>query len=145
MQCTRCLLGVCTIFKPAPIRLLLSVLTIGMSNALMGAELPMLEFSMKPRLCVLTGDEEACYDELQIRWRAQQKMNLCLYRSDFEKPLHCWLGQMEGEHRFVLTTSENVTFSLKESERGLEVSEAFEVIHDSKRYRRPRRNPWSFF
>ncbi len=109
------------------------------------SELPMIEFSLKPRLCVLSSDEETCFDELEIRWRAKQNLSLCLYQSEFEKPLACWTDVDHGAHRFLLSTSEDVNFYLREQSLGLEISEAFEVIHDNKRYRRPRRNPWSFF
>ncbi len=115
------------------------------STAAQASELPMIEFSLKPRLCVLSSDEETCFDELEIRWRAKQNLSLCLYQSEFEKPLACWTDADHGEHRFLLSTSDDVNFFLREQSLGLEVSEAFEVIHDNKRYRRPRRNPWSFF
>ena len=109
------------------------------------ADVPVIEFTIKPRLCVLTNDDEVCHDELEVRWRAKKPMDLCLYRNDFEKPLTCWERSDTGYHKFLLSTSEGVTFYLREPAQGLEVSEAFEVIHDNKHYRRQRRNPWSFF
>lgn len=137
--------GGCTIFRSpagwAPPSVLLVLLPWG---ALAG-ELPVIEFSLKPRLCVLTEAEEVCYDELEVRWQTAKQMNLCLYRNDFDKPLACWQRAREGAHRFALSTTANVTFYLREDEQGLEVSEAFEVIHDNQQYRRQRRNPWSFF
>lgn len=112
---------------------------------LRASELPKLEFSIKPRLCVLSGDEEACYDELEVRWSAEQTMNLCLYQSVDDEPLTCWQNTRSGVHHFVLTASQNITFYLREPGESWQVSEAFEVIHDHKKYRRQRRNPWSFF
>lgn len=109
------------------------------------AEIPALEFSIKPRLCVLTAAEEACYDELELRWRAAAPMTLCLHQNRVDEPLTCWSESSEGIYRFVLSTSENVTFELRQPGERLLVSEAFQVIHDDNRYRRPRRNPWSFF
>lgn len=109
------------------------------------AELPALQFSLKPRLCVLTQQEEACYDELEVRWYAPRTMNLCLFQSNLEHPLRCWTDASEGEHRFVLSVTHNVTFELRGANQSTLVSEAFEVIHDHKKYRRQRRNPWSFF
>lgn len=113
--------------------------------AALAAELPALQFSLKPRLCVLTEDEDACYDQLEVRWRAAQKMSLCLYQSDLDQPLQCWSGASEGQHKFILSATRNVTFQLRENNQNTLVSEAFEVIHDQKKYRRQRRNPWSFF
>lgn len=108
------------------------------------AEMPQLEFSLRPNLCVLSADEDACYDELEVRWRAPKKMSLCLYQSDLKEPLRCWQEVSEGEHRFLISATHDVTFQLREN-RNLLVSEAFEVVQDKKEYRRQRRNPWSFF
>jgi hypothetical protein len=94
---------------------------------------------------VLTEDEKACYDELSVSWQAPTKMSLCLYQGELEAPLKCWSNAVSGDHKFVLSASQNVTFQLREPNKKLVVSEAFEVIHDSKKYRRQRRNPWSFF
>lgn len=109
------------------------------------AELPQLEFSLRPNLCVLAADEDACYDELEVRWRAPHNMHLCLYQSDREEPLKCWQNVSEGEHSFLISATHDVTFQLRETNRKLLVSEAFEVVQDNKKYRRQRRNPWSFF
>lgn len=109
------------------------------------AEIPRLQFSVKPNLCVLSAEEEACFDELEVRWSAEQKLSLCLYQSDRGEPLKCWTNAQEGVHRFLLSASHNVNFQLKETNKTLLVSEAFEVVQDKKQYRRQRRNPWSFF
>ncbi len=107
--------------------------------------MPNLQFSLKPNLCVLSADEEACYDELEVRWSAPQKMSLCLYRSELDAPLRCWADVSEGVHRFLLSATRDVTFQLRENNENLLVSEAFEVVQDNRKYRRQRRNPWSFF
>ncbi len=107
--------------------------------------MPTLQFSLKPRLCVLTENEEACYDELEVSWSADETMNLCLYQGEREQALKCWKGVASGTHRFLLSASSDVTFQLRELDKDLVVTEAFHVIHDQKKYRRSRRNPWSFF
>lgn len=109
------------------------------------AELPQLEFSLKPHLCVLSEDEDACYDELQVSWRAQQEMSLCLYQAELDTPLKCWHQARSGAHKFVLSATQNVVFHLRALDDHTLVTEAFEVIHARKEYRRQRRNPWSFF
>lgn len=113
--------------------------------AVRAGDIPQLQFSLKPRLCVLTEEEETCYDELEVRWRADSNMHLCLFQGKQEDPLKCWADVKKGEHKFVLSASKNVTFQLREVNKKLVVSEAFEVIHEHKKYRRQRRNPWSFF
>ena len=140
----RCFLGGCTIFSRIIPHCFGAVLW-AFGSKVLAAELPAIEFSLSPRICVLTKADEACYDELTVQWRAKEQLSLCLYRSDFEQPLNCWVNADKGAHSFVLSTTENVTFHLREMNKGVEVSEAFEVIHDRKQYRRQRRNPWSFF
>lgn len=107
--------------------------------------MPQLEFSLKPRLCILSDQEEACYDELQVSWQAPEKTSLCLYQGELDKPLKCWYDAKHGQHEFVLSATQNVVFHLRASDDNTLISEAFEVIHDRKVYRRQRRNPWSFF
>lgn len=108
-------------------------------------DLPQIEFVLKPRLCVLSEAEEACFDEVEIRWTADKGMNLCLYRDSFDAPLKCWQEAEQGSHHLSLSASRNITFQLRDSGQAVMVSESFEVINDHKKYRRQRRNPWSFF
>lgn len=136
-------LGGCTIFKFS-IPSILALLSFS-GGSVLASDMPQLQFSLKPNLCVLSADEEACYDELEVRWSAPRKLNLCLFQSDLDAPLRCWTEASEGEHRFILSASHNVTFQLREANEKLLVSEAFEVVQDKKKYRRQRRNPWSFF
>ncbi len=116
-----------------------------LAGSVQADELPALEFSIKPRLCVLTEGEEACYDEVQVRWRSPRRLSLCLFQNRLDDPITCWQQATEGQHRVVLSASSSVTFHLREPGESWEVSEAFEVIHDHQQYRRQRRNPWSFF
>jgi len=120
----------------------IGLLFVGLVSA---GEMPALNFSIKPRLCVLTAEEEACYDELEVSWQAREQMSLCLYQSGRSEPLKCWENVSSGKHNFVLSATQDITFQLREPNTKLVVSEAFQVIHDNKKYRRQRRNPWSFF
>lgn len=108
--------------------------------------LPVIQFSIKPRLCLLSEGEEVCQDELEIKWMSENRRSLCLYRTDKNKPLHCWDDAFSGEHHVEISASRNVDFQLKEIEnQNLVVTEAFEVVQDNTKYRRRRRNAWSFF
>lgn len=108
--------------------------------------LPVIQFSIKPRLCVLSEGEELCHDELEIRWTSENRRSLCLYRTDKSSPLNCWNRAFSGEHHVEISASRNVNFQLKEIEnQNLVVTEAFEVVQDNTKYRRRRRNAWSFF
>ncbi len=107
---------------------------------------PFIEFTIKPRLCVLSEGEEMCQDELEIVWTSETPRSLCLFRSDNEVPIRCWEDTFSGSHRFAIEVANDVDFHLREADDDmLLVSQAFEVVHDNTQYRRRRRNPWSFF
>lgn len=108
--------------------------------------LPLIEFSIKPRLCVLTAGEEQCTDQLQVSWRAPVARSLCLYQSDKPEPLRCWQAQTQGDYAFELSASANTHFELRETATGIALGDQqFHVVYNDKKYRRVRRNPWSFF
>lgn len=108
--------------------------------------LPLIQFSIKPRLCVLSHGEEFCEDKLEIKWTSPEKRSLCLFRSDADQPLSCWEDSFSGIHYVTISASRNVNFQLKDvGNQHLLVTEAFQVVHDNTQYRRRRRNAWSFF
>lgn len=109
-------------------------------------KLPVIQFSIKPRLCVLTAKEEVCRDELEVTWAAEEARSLCLYQSGEAMPLRCWENQTRGAYQFNITASTSVDFHLREAEGTPALgSEVFEVVYDQKKFRKQRRNPWSFF
>lgn len=108
--------------------------------------LPLIQFSIKPRLCVLSAGEEVCRDELEVKWQSAVMRSLCLYQSDKTEPLRCWQEVTQGEYQFELTASASTDFELRETDTGTAVSDQrFQVVYNDKKYRRARRNPWSFF
>ncbi|MFT5084885.1 MAG: hypothetical protein ACI9Y1_002941 [Lentisphaeria bacterium] len=108
--------------------------------------MPLIQFSIKPRLCVLSEGEQVCRDELEISWTSKVGRSLCLYQSEKRLPLRCWEDELNGEHYIEISTSRNIDFQLKEMvSDDLLVTEAFEVVQDNTQYRRRRRNAWSFF
>lgn len=110
------------------------------------SSLPLIQFSIKPRLCVLNAGEEVCHDELQVKWESAMTRSLCLYQSDKTEPLRCWENERRGEYQFELTASVSTDFQLREKISDKPLSDQrFQVVYNDKRYRKARRNPWSFF
>lgn len=110
------------------------------------SSLPLIQFSIKPRLCVLNAGEEVCRDELEVKWQSAQARSLCLYQSDKADPLRCWREATAGEYQFELTASVSTDFQLRELDTNTAVSDQrFQVVYNEKKYRKARRNPWSFF
>jgi hypothetical protein len=108
--------------------------------------IPLIHFSIKPRLCVLNAAEEVCRDELQVRWESPVERSLCLFQSEKPTPLRCWENARHGEFQFELTASVTTDFQLREqvSDKPLSAQQ-FQVVYNDKKFRRARRNPWSFF
>ena len=110
------------------------------------AEGDTIRFVVKPKLCVLSNEEETCHDTLEILWSAHSLKSVCLFQSNKRLPLRCWENESNGTYAVEITTGEDIEFQLREiSDKKLVVADSFEVIHDKPEYRRRRRNPWSFF
>jgi len=125
---------------------LISLLLIGDFAIADQQTMPLIEFSIKPRLCVLTEGEAVCHDRLDVNWLAAEPRSLCLYQSNESKPLRCWENVLSGEYQFELTASVSTDFQLREYKTQQPVSDQrFQVVFNDKKYRRQRRNPWSFF
>lgn len=117
-----------------------------MAQASASESLPTIEFSIKPRLCVLPQGETVCEDQLEISWSSRDPRSLCLFQSDKSLPLRCWEEELSGKHSFALAIANNVQFDLREiNKNSLLVSREFEVVQNTDNFRRRRRNPWSFF
>lgn len=115
-------------------------------SALHAGDLPSIQFSIQPNLCVLAEEEERCHDELHIRWHSEVLQSLCLYQSNKRLPLRCWENETSGEHHIKISASKNIDFQLQDmSEQDLVVTQSFIVVQEDREYRRRRRNPWSFF
>lgn len=105
-----------------------------------------LEFFLQPKLCVLPQEQERCEDELEIRWQARKQRHLCLYRRESGTALTCWENQIAGNYRMRISASRDIVFQLRDMpDDKIIVSEIFEVVHDQSKFRRKRRNAWSFF
>lgn len=116
------------------------------STAESSSSLPLIQFSIKPRLCVLNAGEEVCHDELQVKWESAVTRSLCLYQSDKTDPLRCWENETRGEYQFELTASVSTDFQLRETLSDKPLSDQrFQVVYNDKKFRKARRNPWSFF
>lgn len=105
-----------------------------------------IRFVVKPKLCVLSVEEESCQDTLEILWRAQSLKSVCLFQNTKTLPLRCWENETGGRHAVDIKTGQDIEFQLREiKDKQLLVSRSFEVIHDKQEFRRKKRNPWSFF
>jgi len=137
-----------TIFSTPSLGLLITVgfLLLTLLSVSVAAEEGAIELTVQPSLCILGDGESLCRDQVKINWRAPREHSLCLYQTGASAPLDCWQQTRVGSYTQVLETENDVQFQLVEQNGQQVVARyVFEVIADAKRYRRQRRNPWSFF
>lgn len=105
------------------------------------------EITLTPRICILSEETKTCEETVMIHWRTDARRSTCLYRSEEASPIECWQQESAGELELTLTAEESVEFELRDFDNDLVVlaKAEFKVLHDRKKYRRSRRNPWSFF
>ncbi|PCK03416.1 MAG: peptidoglycan-binding LysM [Alteromonadaceae bacterium] len=109
-------------------------------------ELPGIIFSVKPRLCVLSERERHCSDKLELKWQAPTRQSLCLHRSDQASAIKCWTRKFSGIHEVEISTADDIEFQLVAvTDQAPLVTQTFEVVKSDVKYRRRRRNAWSFF
>lgn len=108
---------------------------------------PVVEFSLKPHVCVLAESESECKDRLVVEWKNLQAENIspCLYQAQANEPLFCWQKSQFGRTEFIASLAKTTTFELRTEQQQLLAREVFEVIYTRKNSRHSRRNPWSFF
>jgi hypothetical protein len=108
---------------------------------------PTVEFSLKPHLCVLAGNESECKDRLVVEWKnlRAEDISPCLYQEQASEPLFCWQKSQVGRTEFKASLTKTTTFELRTEQQQLLAREVFEVIYTRKSSRHSRRNPWSFF
>ncbi|MBX2858174.1 MAG: DUF3019 domain-containing protein [Cellvibrionaceae bacterium] len=107
-----------------------------------------MKLNIKPRICVLAQGEKNCEDKINIRWstKDKHKLSACLFKGEATMPIRCWQNRRSGIYKIAIETDRSLMFTLRNSSEELLLAQKeFEVVHDSKRYRRSRRNPWSFF
>jgi hypothetical protein len=107
-----------------------------------------IQLTLKPNICVLSGAESQCEEILVAEWKAQndQHYSLCLFQRNSSAPIECWKNANFGAVQFTQTIAATTIFELRDSNnRILLGQQAFQVINAHKKFRRSRRNPWSFF
>ena len=103
---------------------------------------------MKPNICVLSEAESQCEDILVAEWKApnDKHYSLCLFQSTNSTPIECWKNVNFGAVKFTQAIAATTIFELRDSNNQILLGQqVFQVINAQKKFRRSRRNPWSFF
>lgn len=104
------------------------------------------KLALKPQICALSENEPLCRELIDIRWRAGEPKQLCLFVDAEKQPLACWREQASGDYEYRANTENSLVFELRlqPSDRIL-TREIFNVIREEAEYRYRRRKPWNFF
>lgn len=104
------------------------------------------QLALKPRVCALAENEELCREQIDIEWRAGERLQVCLFIDGEPTPLACWREHLRGDYEYQAQTKDNLTFELRlQPSDQLLAREILSVIREHAEYRYRRRKPWSFF
>ena len=105
-----------------------------------------LTLELTPRVCTLSADDEACTATITASWQSPRPLSLCLSVVNRPQAAHCWEEASEGVYELELRTAGDMTFELRDRDRGrLLASALLRVVRETNRYRRKRREPWNVF
>ncbi|HBR97335.1 MAG TPA: hypothetical protein DD979_08145 [Gammaproteobacteria bacterium] len=100
---------------------------------------------LSPKSCVLE-DEVSCQLPIDVLWLLPQAWDVCLFIVTQEENLACWEDTLSQRSQYRLTLDRNTQFELRREDTDRVIfSETFKVYKKVKRFRRKRRNPWSFY
>lgn len=103
-----------------------------------------IELRLRPRVCTVAGNDDACTTTVRADWKAPRKESLCLIILEHPDVQRCWEQYAEGSHSVELTFATDLVVQLRDPnlERVL-ASEVVAVIREALQLRRKRRQPWS--
>lgn len=101
---------------------------------------------VQPESCVLGKREILCEQRVRVSWKTPNQQAVCLYIKDREDPLDCWKNLTENVSVFTIKTEGKLVFELRKQQSGGTIYTAnYKIYKQVARYRKKRRNPWSFY
>ena len=101
---------------------------------------------IKPKSCVIEEKNEHCETNVEVQWRLKSNRNVCLYIDSQNRALACWKGKSFINENFAIDISSHVNFQLRDKMTNQIIYSApFSLYLKLVKYRKKRRNPWSFY
>ena len=101
---------------------------------------------IKPKSCVIEAKNHHCEANIEVLWELKNKRNVCLYIEGRNRALACWQNKSTMSEFFSIDISKNVDFQLRdEITNQIIYSSRFSLYLKLVKYRKKRRNPWSFY
>ncbi|MCJ8295186.1 MAG: DUF3019 domain-containing protein [Colwellia sp.] len=107
-------------------------------------EKSIIEFSIKPLVCIVKKPGDACSMTATVSWQAPKAINSCLYQGITK--VACWLKQKTIKAVIEINIEENMVYTLKDDNHHI-IAKQLITINSSlaKKYRRRLRSGWSLF
>lgn len=100
---------------------------------------------VSPQQCVAMRQGQACYVSVELSWQVDTPGNYCLYTTDNDKALNCWVNSTAGELKKSFDSKVNVEFSLRRQNESLSVATAVvKMAWVHKKKGQPRKS-WRIF
>lgn len=101
---------------------------------------------IKPKSCVVETTNEHCEKIVEVQWKLKNSRNVCLFIEKQNRPLACWKNETFITDNFTIDIASNVNFQLRDEITNQVIYSApFSLYLKLAKYRKKRRNPWSFY
>ena len=101
---------------------------------------------LKPKSCVVEEKDKSCEASIQVEWRLKSKRSVCLTNDSQPRALACWQNKSFNVENFTIDINSNTRFYLRDQiTNEIIYSTPFNLYLKLVKYRKKRRNPWSFY
>lgn len=101
---------------------------------------------IKPKSCIIEAKNEHCEKTIDVHWMLKSKRSVCLYIESRNRALACWQNKSYINESFAIDVTSNVNFQLRDKTTNQVIYSApFSLYLKLAKYRKKRRNPWSFY
>jgi len=103
-----------------------------------------IEFSIKPLVCIVKKPGDACSMTATVSWQSATVINSCLYQGITK--VACWLNKKKVKAVIEINIEENMEYTLRDDNHQI-IAQQLITINSSlaKKYRRRLRAGWSLF
>ncbi len=101
---------------------------------------------LSPKNCVIKNQNSACSQRIDLQWTLESSKNVCLFIATQELNLACWQNVLFHQMNVSINADKDIIFELRNQSSGKVIyREPFKVYRKITKFRRKRRNPWSFY
>lgn len=76
----------------------------------------------KPTKCISLNEGLVCYQKIQMQWQAPVIDNYCLIQLSSNRPLKCWVQQIEGHFKFEFADRKSQAYALRRQAKNVDLA-----------------------